>query len=248
MRTRMQAGTGSSSPQAGPGSTRPRRRVAVLTWVVLTLAAGCASERLGSSDDHGGISPRECAEVIRDLILYDRGAVAFHERAIPPQDLQAILTALRPYASLCSWKVVVAAERDQRVAVLEAMQDGFRRIQRERAAEIMDRWKAAPIILVFCVPEELPDFGGVPAELMRGQALIELGAGVQSLILTARTYSIETHWIAGALLVEDDIRAAMGIPEEYRVAFFGVAGYASEEITQPMPPLENLCCWERWPG
>jgi len=217
-----------------------------LMVTLFLFAAGCATERAGPGGERSDLSSVASQRMIADLVFYDRGAIAFHERALHPGVLQTILNSLRPYASLCPWKIVVATDRDNRIRVLEAMQDGYRRLGRTGAAAIMERWKKAPVMLVFCMPRAVPAFGGVPPELMSGQACIELGAGVQSLILVARTYGVETHWIAGALLVEDDISTVLGIPDEYRVAFFGVAGYPSEEVSQPFPPLEELCYREHW--
>jgi nitroreductase len=228
------------------GGAGPWAPSLVLTLVL--LAAGCAAERAGPGDERADLSSIASQRMIGDLVFHDRGAIAFHERALPPDVLEAILNSVRPYGSLCPWKVVVATDRDNRIRVLEGMQDGYRRLERTGAADIMERWKKAPVMLVFCMPREVPAFGGVPPELMSGQAHIELGAGVQSLMLVARTYGVETHWIAGALLVEDDITTALGIPDEYRVAFFGVAGYPSEQVDQPFPPLEEICYHERWPG
>ena len=247
MRLRLWQGYGPRPHEGGAGGRRAGRSAVAMAAALTMSVAGCAARMAGLGDGRSDASSEESRRLVADLILHDRGAIAFHERTVPPDDLQEILAALRPYASLCEWKVVVVTDRDNRIAVLEAMQMGYLRAGRPRAAEIMERWKAAPVMLVFCVPERIPPFGGVPPELMQGQALIELGAGVQSLILVARTYGVETHWIASALLVEDEISNALGIPGEYRVAFFGVAGYASEESAQQHAPLEDICYRERWP-
>lgn len=63
----------------------------------------------------------------------------------------------------------------------------------------------------------------------------------QSLMTIARAYGVETHWIAGALVVSQEIKEALKIPEEYDLAFFAVLGYPSEEIVQKFPQLHDVC-------
>jgi nitroreductase len=72
--------------------------------------------------------------------------------------------------------------------------------------------------------------------------------GIQNLALMARAYGVETHWIAGALLVGDAFRDALQIPATHDIAFFGVIGYPSEEIDQPIPDLGAVCDFGSWGG
>jgi nitroreductase len=185
-------------------------------------------------------------EMIRDLALYPKSAVGFDERTIPSDTLQSILEVITPYASVSDWRVIAVQERARRIRLLESMQAGYRSQEKPPWARAMDRWKPAPVILVFCMPKTVGDFGGVPSAIMRPLALIELGCGVQSLVLAARAYGIETHWIASALLVEDHIRQELGIADDYDVVFFGVAGYPAEQVDQELGRLEKLCYESSW--
>ncbi|MFQ6113484.1 MAG: nitroreductase family protein [bacterium] len=183
---------------------------------------------------------------IIDLILTEKSTIRFQEQAIHKKYLSQIFRTITPYVSLSKWRLVVVQEESNRIRVLEAMEDRFRDLGRDRLAEIMERWKPAPLLLVFCLPKTVDAFGGVPPEMVRSLALVELGMGVQSLALAARAYGVETHWIAGALLVNREIKEALDVSEEYDVVFFGVAGYPSEEIIQKFPALREVCYAEGW--
>ncbi len=185
-------------------------------------------------------------QLIVDLVLEEKSAVGFHEQAVPSDVLQKILKAVTPYVSLSKWKLIVIEEKSNRIKVLETMQKGFLKLGRDRLAKIMERWKTAPLIFVFCMPKGIGAFGGLPSEIVRPQALVELGMGVQSLALVARVFGVETHWIAGALLINKEIKEVLKIPEEYDVGFFGIAGFPSEEIMQEFPQLQEIFYAESW--
>ncbi len=181
------------------------------------------------------------SQFLTDLILHPKEAVAFYQKEIPAGKLDTILRAVTPYASVAKWKLVAVREKSNRLKILETMQDEFRKLGRGKWADTMERWKPAPVIFAFCVPETVDDFGGIPGETIYPIALIELGMGIQSLILTARAHGIETHWIAGALLIKDSIGQILKIPNYYELGFFGVAGYPKEEVTVEFPATDDLC-------
>lgn len=232
-------------------------------WLILVIisflsAAGCKEKSTSpmkndpSIRENKGKSTKmdsiQKPQLIGDLVLHDKAAVGFYEHPIPEEVLGRILRAVTPHASLSEWKLIVVKKKDNRTKLLEAMQRAFRNLSYDRLAQIMDRWKTAPLLFIFCAPQTTNTFGEVPSDLVRPQSLVELGMGVQSLSLLARAYRIETHWIAGALIVNRQIRDELGIPEDYDVAFFGTAGYPSEEIEQKFPPLHEICYTESWGG
>jgi nitroreductase len=198
------------------------------------------------SNQHKRSGNVSAIDVIEDLVLYPRGTYGFQDRAVVPDTLETILKAVTPYVSLSKWRLLAVRNRENRIALLEAMQAAYEKLEKPRWAETMNRWKHAPVILVFCLPNEVRDFGGVPADAMRSMALIELGIGVQSLILTARAHGVETHWIASAVLTQDAIREQLDVPDDYTIVFFGIAGYPSEEIDQPFAQLSEVCFGESW--
>lgn len=224
------------------------RKAAAATALVLVVAitTGMKQESTVLEDENRARADSSRIKAIEDLVLYPKGTVGFREDDIGDTTLTSILGAITPYVSLCPWRLIAIHERAHRIALLESMQAAYRAMDKPRWAATMDRWKRAPVILVFCMPDETGDFAGVPSETMRPMALIELGVGVQSLILTARAHGIETHWIASALLVQDVIKRRLNVPDGYTVVFFGVAGYPEEEIDQQFVDLGEVCFAESW--
>lgn len=163
-----------------------------------------------------------------------------------PDTFEAIVGAVTPYVLLSEWRLVAVQRKENRIALLESMQAAYVALEKPHSAKTMDRWKHAPVILVFCMPDKVQDFGGVSPDVMQSMALIELGIGAQSLILTARAHGIETHWIASALLIQDAVKRELGIPDNYRIVFFGIAGYPSEEVNQDFARLQDVCFAESW--
>jgi nitroreductase len=216
--------------------------------VAACLLGGCGKEaaKMQASDAAGAALP--ATKIIANLVHHPTGAVGFSERAIAPDTLDAILGAVTPHAALSKWKLIAIQDRANRLRLLEAMQAAYSREGRTQWARTMERWKAAPVILAFCTPRDTDDFGGVPADVVRPMTFIEMGLGIQSLTLVARAHRIETHWIASALLIGDVIREQLGIPDTYELAFFGVAGYANEEIPEDFPSLQDICYKEAWGG
>jgi len=233
-----------------------RALVAALAAVLLlsTISYAQESTATGKNDSPKERDPMEATEAkphtngpqVIDLVLYEKAAVAFHEQPIPSDVLSKILETITPHSSLSEWRLVVAGERHNRTRLLEAMQNAFQEMGHNRLAKLMERWKPAPLLLVFCMPESVKTFGGVPPAMVHKLALVELGMGAEGFALAARAEGVEAHWIAGALLVNGEIEHVLGIPEGYDVVFFGVAGYPREEVVQEFPSLHEVCHAEVW--
>jgi nitroreductase len=216
------------------------------TLILLLILSVCTGVQSSCSPAGDTVPERPLPDSVSRLVLYPRGAVAFESRPIPADTLRAVLAAVTPYSSLSAWKVVAVAEATNRIRLLESMQEGFRQIGRDSWASTMERWKRAPVLLAFVLPKTVEEFGGVPPAIVRPLATLELGMGVQSLVLVARTYGLETHWIAGANLIADAIERELGIPEDYGLAFFGMVGFPAEEIPEEYPSLESVAYGEGW--
>jgi len=227
-----------------------RRRVAasVFLMVILAAVASMAQEKESTAMTNKNQSPQADNPItmIDSLIFYPGGTIEFRDTDIDDETLKAILRAVTPSASLCKWKLITVREKAHRLALLESMQAAYKAIDKPQWAAAMEHWKPAPAIMVFCMPKKIPDFTGVSSEIMHPMALIELGSGVMSLILTARVRGIETHWIASALIIQDTIKQRLDIPEDYAIVFFGVAGYPATEVDQQFAPLEDVCLMESW--
>ncbi len=193
-----------------------------------------------------GAPSEDRVRMVSNLVLQREGAVAFQSRTVPPEALRMIVRSVTPSTSLSKWRLVVVQENRGRTRLLEAMQEDFRKLGRDDLARAMERWKEAPLLLVFCMPKTVETFGGIPPELIRPQALVELGQGAEALALVARAYGVETHWIAGAVLARQRISDVLHIPEDYGVVSFFAAGYPREEVVQEFPGLEEVCYGESW--
>ncbi len=172
--------------------------------------------------------------------------MAFKDKAIPEEELSAILDTVRPYTGFTKWRLVTVKEKPNIIKVVEAWQNGLGRIGRHKDVEFVARWKKAPLLLAFYMPKEIGDFQWVPSQHVRTLGLVELGVALHGLMLVARAFGIETHWIAGTLVVSQEIDEVLHVPGEYALAFFVVAGYPSEEIIQKFPSLGEICYAETW--
>jgi len=192
------------------------------------------------------LNSRPWNSLITEALLRDREAVAFRQEVIPPEVLSEVLRVLTPNVSLSNWRVVVIRETPTRLRLLESMQEAYRRLGREQWARAMERWKVAPVLLAFCMPTAMKPFDGLAPEVVRPMALIELGVGVQGLMVAGRAHGLETHWIASALLLKNEIRTILEIPDDYELVFFGVLGYPSEEVKREFPPTKEICFADKW--
>ena len=107
-----------------------------------------------------------------------------------------------------------------------------------------------PLFVAFCQPKALGDFGWVPSEYARTYAIQEVGTAVRSLELKALELGIGLHGIMGLLYpkVGDGLKAAVGIPEDQELVFFGILGYPDETVEQKFPNLSDVCYFEGWLG
>ena len=211
---------------------------ALLIALLFCVGARTASSRQSQQND--------AARLISDLALYNEGAISFQNRPIPSAILRTVLNGVVPNVTLSQWRLIAVLDKDNRVGVLEAMQTGFRKLGREDLARAMERWKPAPLLLIFCMPKTVEAFGGLPPDLVYKQAMVELGWGTENLVLIARAYGLETHWVAGALVVNAELKTTLKIPVEYEVVSFAVAGYPEKLIQQNFPPLEAVAFGETW--
>jgi nitroreductase len=220
-----------------------QRKLSRSIFALLIAILFCVGARTASSRQR---HQSDAAQLISDLALYNEEAISFQNRPIPSAILRTVLNGVVPNVTLSQWRLIAVQDKDNRIGVLEAMQTGFRRLGREDLARAVERWKTAPLLLIFCMPKTVEAFGGVPPASVYPQALVELGWGTQDLALIARAYGLETHWVAGAVLVNPELKRTLKIPVEYEVISFAVAGYPEKLIQQNFPPLEAVAFGETW--
>jgi Nitroreductase family len=174
--------------------------------------------------------------------------MSFLEKNIPDEVLSRILGAAASSAWLGKWKLLAITHHENRVRVVSVWQEALRRINVNKDAEFIERWKSAPLFIVFCQPKQLAKFHFVPPEHVRIFSIQEIGGAVRSLELSALTHGIGLHGIMGILVPEigHPIKQVLQIPSDHEIVYFGIMGYPREEVEQKFPKLETFTYSEQW--
>src|SRR5207244_4930927 len=85
------------------------------------------------------------------------------EKEIAQRVQEEILKAATSCTWLGRWKLLIIADKDQRVRVVKAWQEDLRRIGRLKDADWIERWKVAPLFIAFCQPKDFKPFSGSQA-------------------------------------------------------------------------------------
>ncbi len=184
---------------------------------------------------------------VKDLLFFEKGAMSFREKEIPSEIVTEILKAATSCAWFGKWRLISIMDRTNRIQVVEAWQSGLRRIGQIGGVEFIERWKLAPLFVLFYLPKKFePYLKWVPPEFARLYAIQEVGTAVRSLELMALTYGIGLHGIMGVLAIDEEVKKVLTIPEEYELVYFGILGYPGEEDTVRFPDLRKMGYAEKW--
>lgn len=192
------------------------------------------------------LSSEAVSKTVMDLLFFEKGAMSFQDREIPSNVVDEILKAATSCAWFGMWRLISVKNRENRVRLVEVWQSALRRIGQERGAEFVERWKAAPLFVVFCLPRMLEPFQWVPSEFVRTYAIQEVGEAVMSLALVGLTHGIGLHGIMGILAISQPIKEALKIPEDHDIVYFGILGYPEEEVIVKFPKVRDVCYVETW--
>ena len=194
-------------------------------------------------------SMQEGQSRLDNLIFFKTGPMSFQEKEIPPSILEEILKAATSCTWLGRWKLLIITDKSQRLRVVKAWQEDLKKIGRLKDVDWIERWKIAPLFIVFCQPKDFKPFQWVPSEYARLGEIHEIGSAVRSIELKALEYGIGLHGpIMGLLMPEVNraVKAALGIPEDYELVHFGIMGYPSEEVEVQFPRLSDVSFANRW--
>jgi Nitroreductase family len=175
--------------------------------------------------------------------------MSFQEKEISLSIQEEILKAATSCTWLGRWKLLIITDKNQRLKIVRAWQEGLRKIGRLNDVDWIERWKVAPLFIVFCQPSEFKPFQWVPAEYARIGEIHEIGSAVRSVELKALEYGIGLHGpIMGLLMpeVSGGVRTALGIPDDYELVHFGIMGYPKEEVEVTFPKLSEVSFANRW--
>jgi len=166
-----------------------------------------------------------------EAIRTRRSIRKYQEKPVEPEKLSKVLEAARLSPSAANrqpWKFIVVTDPK----VKESL----------RAAYNRDWFISAPVIIVGC---------GVPSEgwvRRDGEEYwkIDVAIAMQSLVLAAWEQGLGTCWI-GAFR-EEEVKKALGIPDEVRVVALTPLGYPAEEKGPVMnrKPSEDIISYNHW--
>ena len=203
--------------------------------------------RGGITEKRGAQSSGEIA-LLRQLLFFEKGAMSFQDKKISTEILPEIISAATSCAWLGKWKLLFVTERQTRAVVVTVWQDSLRKIGLNKDADFIERWRIAPLFVVFSQPKKLDQFHFVPPSIVRIFSIQEIGGAVRSLELAALTYGIGLHGIMGILVpaIGEPIREVLKIPADYEIVYFGILGYPGEEVAQKFPDLKEMSYSDTW--
>ncbi len=174
--------------------------------------------------------------------------MSFLDRQIPTEILHDVLSASTCSAWLGRWKLLYITNPQSRVDLVTVWQESLRKIGQNKDADFIERWKIAPLFVVFCQPKKFEQFHFVPPDYVRIFSIQEIGGAVRSLELAGLTHGLGLHGIMGILVptIGEPIKEVLKIPADYEIVYFGIMGYPDEEVAQKFPDLKEICYTDTW--
>jgi len=166
-----------------------------------------------------------------EAIRTRRSIRRYQKKTVEQEKLSRVLEAARLSPSATNsqpWKFIVVTDPEVK--------------EKLRAAYNRDWFISAPVIIVGCA---LPSKAWVRHD---GEEYwkVDVAIAMQSLILAARAEKLGTCWI-GAFR-EEEVKKALGIPEDARVVAMTPLGYPAEEkgpVTN-RKPLDEIVSYNHW--
>ncbi len=174
--------------------------------------------------------------------------MSFLDKEIPVETLQAVLSASRSCAWLGKWKLIHITDPETRAEVVTVWQESLRKMGLIKDADFIERWRIAPLFVLFSQPKKLDQFHFVPPSIVRIFSIQEIGGAVRSLELSALMHGIGLHGIMGILVpaIGEPIKRVLKIPADYEIVYLGILGYPGEEVVQKFPDLKEMSYTDTW--
>jgi coenzyme F420-0:L-glutamate ligase / coenzyme F420-1:gamma-L-glutamate ligase len=202
-------------------------------------------------------APASLEALALEQLIRDRRSVRRYEpRAVPREDLLAILDAARwapsPHNTL-PWRfaLLTRAETKQRLAdamaerwVADLSRDGLEPAAIDaQVSRSRQRLTGAPALVVASVYfgdlDEYPDPVRQSAEYT--MAAHSLGAAVQTILLAAHGRGLASCWMCAPLFCPDVVAAALDLPPGLTPQALITIGYAAlQPPVRERPPIEDL--------
>ncbi|HXG41386.1 MAG TPA: nitroreductase family protein [Dehalococcoidia bacterium] len=191
--------------------------------------------------------------LLEQVVLGRRSVRRFLPRPVPDrlvEELVALAAAAPAPHHSRPWRFLVlsSAARERLVMAMEGawlrdlQADGHRP---EDAGGLLERSRrrilSAPVLLLACLElsgaRPWPDERRRRAE--RDMFVQSLGAALQNLMLAAHARGLGSCLMGAPLFCQDEVRAALGLPEGWEPAFLVELGYPDPDYRpRPRPPLD----------
>jgi nitroreductase len=186
---------------------------------------------------------------LENLIFFKTGPMSFQDREIPQQIQEDILRAATSCTWMGRWKLLVVTDKSKRAEVVKAWQEDLKNIGRLKDVDWIERWKVAPLFIVFCQHRDFQPFQWVPGTYAKIGEIHEIGSAVRSVELKALEYGIGLHGpIMGLLMPEVNrgVKSVLGVPEDWELVHFGIMGYPKDEVEVTFPKLADVSFANKW--
>jgi F420 biosynthesis protein FbiB-like protein len=119
----------------------------------------------------------------------------------------------------------------------------------DKRQERVERFSKAPVLILACLTmdglRKFPDAERQGYE--RDLAVQSLGAGIQNLLLAARSAKLASCWFCAPGFCKETVRKVLNIPVEVEPHAFVILGYAGEKsLTPPRKALSDYCFVNLW--
>lgn len=181
---------------------------------------------------------------VYEAIRTRRSIRAYEDKPVEEEKLRRVLEAARLAPSAGNrqpWRFIVVTDpktREKLKAVKEKMRPPPPRSSLGRPPQ--GPLETAPVLIVGCA---------LPSESFPGTDFwkIDVTIALQNLVLAAWEQGLGTCWI-GVFHEEEEVKKALGLPEEARVVAMVALGYPAErkEPVKDRKPLEEIVRYNHW--
>jgi coenzyme F420-0:L-glutamate ligase / coenzyme F420-1:gamma-L-glutamate ligase len=157
------------------------------------------------------------------------------------------------------WRFIVLIDEDQKEKLADAMAEVWlAELERDHIPKntrwttvnaSFERFTSAPVLILACLCFE--DMDVYPDEerqkTERDLAVQSLAAAIQTLLLAAYTEGLGTCWYCAPIFCKDNVKKALGIPEDVEPQALVTLGYPAENPMQPQRhPVEAYAHLNKW--
>ncbi|MHB1127730.1 MAG: nitroreductase family protein [Bacillota bacterium] len=169
-----------------------------------------------------------------EVVAARRSIRKYQPTPVEPEKIQKVLEAARLAPSWKNgqcWRFIVVTSEETRAAITGCLAEG-----NVGGKAILQ----APVTVVLC-------FDPADSEVYEGKdyAMLDVGIAMEHLVLAAADQGLGTCW--QGLFFENQIREALGIPDNIRVAAISPLGYPDQDPKQrPRKNIQEIAFVEKW--